>query len=219
VGIIGPNGAGKSTLLLHCNGLLSGQGIVKVFDELLTPKTAQQIRRRVGLVFQDPDDQLFMPRVFDDVAFGLLCQQKPMDLVEERVAQALAQVGLEGFESRLTHHLGIGEKKRAAIATVLALDCDILLLDEPTASLDPRMRRHFIELLKTLPQTKLIAAHDLEMVACLCSRVCLLDEGRVVICGRTDELLTQRELLERHGLEVPASLTLQMTEGADLSIA
>jgi len=206
LGLVGPNGAGKSTLLLHCNGLLSGQGVVRIFGEPITAKTVQRIRRRVGLVFQDPDDQLFMPRVFDDVAFGLLCQKKPAEEVRRRVAQALAQVGLAGFQERFTHHLSLGERKRVAIATVLVLDCDILLLDEPTANLDPRGRREFEQLLAALPQAKVIASHDLGMIQRLCTHVALLDNGRIVASGPAAEVLAHRDLLEAHGLQdSPAS--------------
>lgn len=203
VGIVGPNGAGKSTLLLHCAGLLFGQGAVRVFGEAMEPRTARRIRQRVGLVFQDPDDQLFMPRVFDDVAFGPLCRKEPMEQIRHRVSRALAQVGLMGFEGRLTHRLSMGEKKRVAIATVLALDCQVLLLDEPTASLDPRARRSLMVLLETLPQTKIIASHDLEVIASLCQRILLLDGGVVVTSGPTEDVLREEERLEEHGLEVP----------------
>lgn len=209
LGLIGPNGAGKSTLLLHFNGLLRGPGEVRIFGETLTPGNVKRIRTRVGLVFQDPDDQLFMPRVFDDVAFGPLCRKEAREQVHKRVSAALSQVGLEGFENRFTHRLSIGEKKRVAIATVLALDCDVLLLDEPTASLDPRARRNLLELLHTLPQTKVVASHDLDFVWRLCTKCALLDEGRVVAAGPTREVLTDAALLESHGLEVPANLMLE----------
>ncbi len=218
LGLIGPNGAGKSTLLLHFNGLLRGRGEVRIFGEALTPRNIKRIRPRVGLVFQDPDDQLFMPRVFDDVAFGPLCRKEPIERVHQRVSTALAEVGLDGFENRTTHRLSIGEKKRVAIATVLALDCDLLLLDEPTASLDPRARKNLLKLLHTLPQTKVIASHDLDFVWRLCTTCILLDEGKVVASGPTQAVLTDAALLESHGLEVPASLKLEAAASPEMEV-
>ena len=160
-----------------------------------------RIRAQVGLVFQDPDDQLFSPTVFDDVAFGPLYAGLPEEEIQRRVAWALAQVGLEGYAERVSHHLSLGEKKRAAIATVLAMQPEVLALDEPTLGLDPRTRRRLIGLLRELPQTMLVATHDMRMVAEVFPRMVVLDEGRVVADGPTDELLADRQLLETHGLE------------------
>ncbi len=199
--LVGPNGAGKSTLLLHLNGILQGEGSVRVMgQEVIEPHLAR-IRAQVGLVFQDPDDQLFSPTVFDDVAFGPLYAGLSEEEVRRRAAWALAQVGLEGYAERVSHHLSLGEKKRVAIATVLSMRPKILALDEPTAGLDPHTRRRLIGLLKELPQTMIIATHDLELVMEVFPRTVILDEGLVVADGPTDELLTDRRLLEAHGLE------------------
>lgn len=200
VALVGPNGAGKSTLMLALVGLLKGKGTLRVFGEDLHDGNARHLRARLGLVFQDPDDQLFSPTVFDDVAYGPLYAGLPEPEVRQRVAHALIQVGLEGFEGRLSHHLSAGEKKRAAIATVLAMRPEVLLLDEPSAGLDPRARRRLIEVLRTLPQTMLVATHDLDLVAELLPRTVVMDGGVVVADGPTPALLADDELLERHGL-------------------
>jgi energy-coupling factor transporter ATP-binding protein EcfA2 len=198
---VGPNGAGKSTLLLHLNGILQGDGRVRVMGQRVAEPHLARIRAQVGLVFQDPDDQLFSPTVFDDVAFGPIYAGLPEEEVERRVAWALAQVGLGEYADRISHHLSLGEKKRAAIATVLSMQPDILALDEPTAGLDPRARRKLIELLQALPQTMLTATHDLRLVAEAFPRTVVLDGGRVVADGRTEELLADKDLLDAHGLE------------------
>jgi cobalt/nickel transport system ATP-binding protein len=156
-------------------------------------------------VFQDPDDQLFMPSVQDDVAFGPLNLGLPEEEVRARVARALDQVGMRGVEDRSPHHLSFGERKRVALATVLAMQPEVLVLDEPTANLDPRARRQLLSLLPTLPQTQLIATHDLEAVAELCPRVLLLDRGQIFADGPAEEILRDTVLLEAHGLEVPVS--------------
>jgi cobalt/nickel transport system ATP-binding protein len=201
VALVGPNGAGKSTLLLHLNGILRGEGIVRVMgQEVIKPHLAR-IRAQVGLVFQDPDDQLFSPTVFEDVAFGPLYAGLPEVEIRNRVGWALAQVGLGEYAERVSHHLSLGEKKRAAIASVLSMQPDVLALDEPTSGLDPRTRRRLIGLLQELPQTMLVATHDMRMVAEVFPRVIILDGGQVVADGQTDELLTDKELLDTHGLE------------------
>jgi cobalt/nickel transport system ATP-binding protein len=200
VALVGPNGAGKSTLLLHLNGILRGEGIVRVMGQEVVEPHLARIRAQVGLVFQNPDDQLFSPTVFDDVAFGPLYAGVPEDEVRRRVEWALAQVGMEGYAERISHHLSLGEKKRAAIASVLSTEPEILVLDEPTSGLDPRTRRRLIEILRDLPQTLLCATHDLQMVAEVFPRTVVLDGGLVVADGPTHELLADQQLLETHGL-------------------
>jgi cobalt transport protein ATP-binding subunit len=206
--IVGPNGAGKSTLLLHLNGTLradpqDGDGVVQVAGLGLGRNTIQAVRAKVGLVFQDPDDQLFSPTVFEDVAFGPLHMGLPERKVRERVAGALAAVGMTGHEEHMPHHLSVGERKRISIATVLAMDPTVLVLDEPSAGLDPRARRDLMALLRELPQTMVIASHDMRLVWDLCPRTVILDRGRLVADGPTTELLQDEALMERHGLEVP----------------
>jgi cobalt/nickel transport system ATP-binding protein len=201
VALVGPNGAGKSTLLLHLNGILQGEGAVHVMGQQVAEPHLARVRAQVGLIFQDPDDQLFSPTVFEDVAFGPLYSGLPEAEVHRRVAWALAQVGMAGYAERISHHLSLGEKKRAAIATVLSMQPDILALDEPTSGLDPRTRRRLIELLQDLPQTMLAATHDMRLVAEVFPRTVILDEGRVVADGPTVELLADERLLEAHGLE------------------
>jgi cobalt/nickel transport system ATP-binding protein len=207
--IVGPNGAGKSTLFLHLNGTL-GVGSqdgdrVRVAGLTVGDKTVQAVRAKVGLIFQDPDDQLFSPTVFEDVAFGPLHMGLPENEVRERVVRALAAVGMTGHEEHMPHHLSLGERKRIAIATVLAMDPEILVLDEPSAGLDPRTRRNLIALLRELPQTMLVASHDMRLVWDLCSRTVILDRGRLVVEGPTTQLLQDQALMEHHGLEVPYS--------------
>jgi len=203
VALVGPNGAGKSTLLLLLTGLLRGAGTLRMFGEELGDGNLRRLRARMGLVFQNPDDQLFSPTVFDDVAYGPLYAGLTEEEVRCRVTWALAQVGMGGFAGRLSHHLSLGEKKRVAVATVLAMQPEVLLLDEPTGGLDPRARRRLIDLLADLPQTMLVATHDMRLVAELLPRTVILDEGRVVADGPTAEVLADDGLLEAHGLERP----------------
>jgi cobalt/nickel transport system ATP-binding protein len=201
VALVGPNGAGKSTLLLHLNGILQGDGMVQVMGQKVAEPNLSRIRAQVGLIFQNPDDQLFSPTVFDDVAFGPLYAGLPEEQVRHRVKWALAQVGMEEYAERISHHLSLGEKKRAAIASVLSMRPEILALDEPTAGLDPRTRRRLIELLQELPQTMLCATHDLTMLPDVFARTVVLDRGQVVADGPTDEILAHDLLLEAHGLK------------------
>lgn len=203
VALVGPNGAGKSTLLLHLNGILVGQGVVRVAGLDVADGSLGRVRALVGLVFQDPDDQLFSTTVFEDVAFGPIHMGLSPAEVRERVKQALEQVGMAGFEKRMPHHLSIGEKKRIALATVLSMSPAVLVLDEPSAGLDPRARRSLISLLKTLPQTIIAASHDMHLVRELFSRMVVMDEGRVVADGPTCQILGDTALLDRHGLEPP----------------
>jgi cobalt/nickel transport system ATP-binding protein len=210
VGLLGPNGSGKSTLLLHLNGILpekpGATGSVRVHGEPITTVNLEAIRRQVGLLFQDPDDQLFCATVEEDVAFGPIQLGLSKDTVAERVRHALAQVRLTGYERRTPYHLSQGEKRRACLAGVLACEPSILVLDEPTSGLDPRGRREFMALLREVPATKLIATHDLEMVVEMCPRSIVLDGGCVVADGPSQELLDNEELMLEHGLERPHSL-------------
>jgi cobalt transport protein ATP-binding subunit len=203
VAAVGPNGAGKSTLLLHLNGILHGQGRVCVDGIEVDHKNTRAVRALVGLIFQDPDDQLFSTTVFEDVAFGPLHMGLGSDEVRERVTEALDAVGMTGHVERMPHHLSLGERKRVAIATVLAMQPQVLVLDEPSAGLDPRTRRHLIGVLHTLPQTMLIASHDMRLVWELCPRTVIMDGGRIVADGPTVKLLQDAALMERHGLETP----------------
>lgn len=202
IGIIGPNGAGKSTLLLHFNGILHGQeGEIKIFGLSVNHKNLTTIRQFVGLVFQDPDDQLFMPTVFDDVAFGPLNLGYEKTKIEEKVKEALTAVNLADIGKRLAHHLSLGEKKRVSLATVLAMDLKILLLDEPTSNLDARAKKQVIKIIQNLPLVKVIATHDLDLVSVLCDRVIVLDHGEKVVEGETKSILADEDLLGKHGLK------------------
>ncbi len=207
VGLIGPNGAGKSTLLLHLNGILperlDGAPAVFVFGEPLTEAVLDKMRRAVGVLFQDPDDQLFCPTVFEDVAFGPRQFGLSEAGVAARVSAALKRAGLEHFEKRSPIHLSHGEKRRVCLAGVLACEPRVLALDEPTSDLDPRGRRELKELLRQLPVTKIIATHDLELVVELCSRAIVLDRGEVVAQGPSASLLADEPLMLAHGLEMP----------------
>jgi len=203
VALVGPNGAGKSTLMLHLNGILNGRGDVTVGDKRIMRDNLPAIRSMVGLVFQNPDDQLFSPTVFEDVAFGPLHMGLARDEVEARVISALQAVRMSGFRDRLSHHLSVGEKKRIAIATVLSMNPHILVLDEPSAGLDPRARRTLINLLRELPITMLVSTHDMKLVEELFPRTIVMDEGMIVADGKTKEILADAKLLEAHGLEKP----------------
>jgi energy-coupling factor transporter ATP-binding protein EcfA2 len=210
VAVLGPNGAGKSTLLLHLNGLLPeklpANSNVRIDGIPLTPETVHTVRQKVGLLFQDPDDQLISATVFEDVAFGP--RQLGMDgpVLRSLVEHSLQLVGLAGFEDREPHRLSHGEKRRVCLAGVLACRPSVLVLDEPTSDLDPRGRRDFKHLLQNLPGAKIVATHDLELVVDLCSRVLILDEGKLVAQGPTVALLSDEPLMLAHGLEKPHSL-------------
>jgi cobalt/nickel transport system ATP-binding protein len=202
VAVVGANGAGKSTLLLHLNGYLTPQhGTVRIGDYPLTKETLQEIRRTVGMVFQDPDDQLFMPTVHEDVAFGPLNLGLPHQEVESRVAAALERVGASALKNRAPYHLSGGEKRAVAIATVLAMSPDILVMDEPSSNLDPAARRRLINLLTSFQHTKIIATHDLDMVMDLCPRTIVFHRGKIAADGPTEEIFRDEALLEACGLE------------------
>jgi cobalt/nickel transport system ATP-binding protein len=207
VALLGPNGAGKTTFVLHLNGILSGgAGTVRVGGlEVRADErhTLREIRRRVGIVFQDPDDQLFMPTVRDDVAFG------PANLglrgaeLASRVASALAAVGMADVADRPPHHLSFGQRRRVAVATVLAMEPEILVLDEPTSNLDPASRRELADVLDALPVTLLVVTHDLPYALELCDRSVVLSGGSIVADGRTADVLSDADLLRQHRLELP----------------
>jgi cobalt/nickel transport system ATP-binding protein len=212
VALLGPNGAGKSTLLLNLNGVLRGEGEIFICGLPLNDKNLREIRRLIGVVFQDPDDQLFMPTVYDDVAFGPLSFGIPLPEVKERVAEALKAVGLKGYEKRSPHHLSLGEKKRASIATVLSLDPEILVLDEPTSNLDPRGRRQLIELLNSLHHTKIIATHDLSFAWETADRIALIYQGEIVAFAEKRKILLNDNLLLHYGLEPLSSFEVRVQE-------
>lgn len=204
VAIIGANGAGKSTLLLHLNGYLAPtEGMVRIGDFPLTKETIEDVRRTVGMIFQDPDDQLFMPTVFDDVAFGPLNLGLPPDEIEDRVEDALKRVNSLHLKNRRPFRLSGGEKRAVAIATVLAMAPDILVMDEPSTGLDPKSRRQLINLLKSFYHTKIIATHDLDLVLDLCERAIVLHNGQIMADGPTAEIFQNNELLHRSHLEKP----------------
>ncbi len=207
VGLIGPNGAGKSTLLLHLNGLLPEQlpvePAVRVLGTPVVEPHLAAIRAQVGLLFQDPDDQLFCPTVWEDVAFGPQQLGVRGQELSDRVTRALNQVGLADFDERLPHHLSRGEKRRVCLAGLLACEARLLALDEPTSDLDPRGRRELKALLGSLPIAQIIATHDLDLVVEICPRVIVLDQGAVVAQGATAEILNDEALMLSHGLERP----------------
>jgi cobalt/nickel transport system ATP-binding protein len=206
VGVVGANGAGKSTLLQHMNGyLIPTSGTVTIGDLTLTGKTKREIRKKVGIVFQNPDDQLFMPTVFDDVAFGPLNLGLDEASVRERVRKALGMVNSLDLRDKPPHHLSSGQKSAVAIASVMAMEPDILAMDEPAANLDPRSRRSLISLLKTFKHSKIIASHDLDMILDVCERCIVIGGGAVVADGPSAEILSNKTLLEENNLELPLS--------------
>lgn len=206
VGIVGPNGAGKTTLLTHLNGhVLPQTGEVLVGEIPVAKKTREIVRRTVGIVFQNPDDQLFMTSVFEDVAFGPANIGLSGDVLKERVMGALKRVRCEKLAERPPHRLSMGQKKAVAIAGVLAMSPDILVMDEPSANLDPKSRRHLIELLKGFHHTKIIASHDLDMIMEVCERCMVLNHGQIKADGKSEDILMDRVLMEDNGLELPPS--------------
>jgi cobalt/nickel transport system ATP-binding protein len=207
VALVGANGAGKSTLLLHLNGYLTPtEGKVRIGDFLLTKETVKNVRRTVGMVFQDPDDQLFMPTVFDDVAFGPLNLGLPPEEVEQRVTGALERVEALHLRDRPPYRLSAGEKRTVAIATVLSMSPDILVMDEPTTGLDPYHRRRLIDLFNSFHHTRIIATHDLDLVLDVCARTIVIHNGEVTADGPTEGIFADAELLARSHLEKPLRL-------------
>lgn len=204
VALAGTNGSGKSTLLLHTNGLLlPAQGSVNVGDIPVTPQTLPLVRQTVGLIFQNPDDQLFMPTIEEDVAFGPLNMRLPPDEVERRVTEALESVGAAAWRKRAGYQLSGGQKRSAAIATVLSMQPDILVMDEPTSNLDAKARRQFIDLIRGFRHTCLIATHDVGLMWELCPRLLVMHEGRLIADGETHTLLYNTEVQEKTGLRPP----------------
>jgi cobalt/nickel transport system ATP-binding protein len=204
VALLGPNGAGKTTLVLHLNGILSGgPGSIRVAGLPVARDTLREIRRRVGIVFQDPDDQLFLPTVGEDVAFGPANLGLTGAALEARVRRALEQVGMAAAADRPPHHLSFGQRRRVAVATVLAMEPEVLVLDEPSSNLDPASRRELAEILLALDVTVLMVTHDLPYALQLCPRSVVLSEGRIVADGPTRELLSDAALLAEHRLELP----------------
>jgi len=204
VAIVGANGAGKSTLLAHLSGVFApSRGLVRIGDYPVTKQTLQHIRRSVGMVFQNPDDQLFMPTVFDDVAFGPLNLGLPPDEVDRRVTQALNTVGVANLINRAPYKLSGGQKRAVAIASVLSMQPDVLVMDEPSAGLDPSARRQLINLLKSFKHTKIVASHDLDLVLDVCARTIVLAEGKVIADGPTLQVFGDASLLARSNLEKP----------------
>lgn len=201
--LVGPNGAGKSTLLLHLNGILRGRGQVRISGLEVNDANLRRVRALVGLVFQAPDDQLFSPTVFDDVSFGPIYQGLSTQEVHARVEDALEAVHMQDYARRVSHHLSVGEKKRIAIATVLSMQPEVLVLDEPSAGLDPRARRSLIHLLAELPQTMIVATHDMALVRELLPRTVVMDQGEIVADAPTLQILENVDLLAAHGLEKP----------------
>ena len=214
VAILGPNGAGKTTLMLHLNGLLTGAGELEVAGLRVGGDDMGELRSRVGLVFQDPDDQLFMPTVREDVAFGPLNQGCTREQALERVGEALGAVRMEHVAGRAPHQLSLGQRRRVAIATVLAMRPELLVLDEPSANLDPRTRRELIEVLDRLGQTMLVVTHDLPLAARLCERAVVLSAGRIVADAPCAEVLRDDDLLAAHDLELPEGFDPQRLLGA-----
>jgi cobalt/nickel transport system ATP-binding protein len=204
VALLGPNGAGKTTLVLHLNGILeAGAGSVAVSGLPVTKPNLAEVRRRVGIVFQDPDDQLFMPTVRDDVAFGPANLGLRGDALEQRVHEALAKVGMDEYADRPPHHLSFGQRRRVAVATVLAMEPEILVLDEPSSNLDPASRRELADILRGLDVTVLMVTHDLPYALELCPRSVVLSDGVVVADGSTYDVLTDDALMSAHRLELP----------------
>jgi cobalt/nickel transport system ATP-binding protein len=204
VAVLGPNGAGKTTLVLHLNGVhTAGAGEVVVGGLPVAKDNLKEIRRRVGIVFQDPDDQLFMPTVWDDVAFGPANLGLRGDDLGLRVKEALVAVGMDGFADRVPHHLSFGQRRRVAVATVLAMEPEILVLDEPSSNLDPAARQELADILCSLPLTVLMVTHDLPYALQLCSRALVMTEGVIVADGPIRDILSDEELMAANRLSLP----------------
>lgn len=214
VGIAGANGMGKTTLLLNMSGqLIPVKGTISIGEVTLSKQTKQEIRKKVGVVFQRTDDQLFMPTVYEDVAFGPINLGLSGAKVDERVKSALDMVGCYHLKNRPPHRLSEGQKRSVAIATVMAMDPDILIMDEPASNLDPKSRRQLIELLKGFGHTKIIASHDLDLILDVCERCIIIRDGKVVADGRSEEILLNEDLLQENSLELPLSRQYRIPKG------
>jgi cobalt/nickel transport system ATP-binding protein len=214
VALLGPNGAGKTTVVLHLNGILAaGAGSVTVSGLPVVKENFREIRRRVGVVFQDPDDQLFSATVRQDVAFGPANLGLRGAALERRVVDALKRVGMAEFADRPPHHLSFGQRRRVAVATVLAMEPEILVLDEPSSNLDPASRRELADILRSLDVTVLMVTHDLPYALELCPRSVVLSEGVVAADGPTYDILTDAALMHRHRLELPFGFDPRRIEG------
>ena len=203
VGLIGANGAGKSTLMKILLGLLKAEGTITVGGKEVCEKNLKEIRKTLGFVFQNSDNQMFMPTVVEDITFGLVNYGMRKDEAEVKADKILESLNIKDLKSRHNHTLSGGEKRMAAIATVLAMEPKVLLMDEPTSTLDPYNRRQVINIVNALPQTKIITSHDLDMILDTCSRVILLSDGKIVADGPAEQILKDQELLEAHRMELP----------------
>ncbi len=203
VAIVGTNGAGKTTLLYSICGLHSTNGSVKIFDTKLTKHNLNKIRQKLSFVFQNPDNQLFMPTVFEDIAFGLNKLGFTKEEISKIVSQSLKAVGLINFENRSSHHLSFGEKKKVCLATALARNSQLMLLDEPTSEFAPGARKEFIKLINKINIPKIIISHDMDLIANMCNKTIILNNGEIMIFGNTEKLLADKQLMEKNGLEVP----------------
>ncbi len=201
VAIVGPNGAGKSTLLLHFNGILTGSGDIRIFDMNLEKKNMKKIRQKVGIVFQNPDDQLFCPTVYEDIAFGPNNMQLSVMEVDSRVNEALTTLSISELKDKSAHHLSFGQRKRVAIATVLAMKSDILVFDEPSSNLDPITKRKLVKAINSIDATKVIVTQDLFLAAELCERAIIINHGEVVKDAKMQEILYDAQLLHENNLE------------------
>lgn len=211
VGIIGANGAGKSSMLKVLLGLLPHEGEVLVKGTPVCKQNLPEIRKVMGFVLQNSDNQMFMPTVYDDMIFGLLNYGMSKDEANERVDAVLEQLNLSKLKNKYNHKISGGEKRMAAIATVLAMDPEVIIMDEPSVSLDPYNRRSVINVIRSLPQTKIIASHDLDMIMETCKRVILIADGHVIVSGATEEILSDKELLENNRLELPISIAARQS--------
>jgi cobalt/nickel transport system ATP-binding protein len=206
VGIIGPNGSGKTTLILNLVGILKGSGEIKIFDITLNRENLKKIRKKLQIVFQNPDDQLFSITVFDDVSFGPLNLGLNRDEVIKSVDEALKEVDMFEYKNYFPQHLSFGQKKKVSIATVLSMKPEIIIFDEPTTGLDPKSRKNIIEIIKNFNGTKVIVSHDLDMIYKICNRVILMNKGKIIKIGYKDEILRDEEILMKNDLEIPSLL-------------